>query len=137
MNPQLFGPLMDRLSEAGALDVFYVAVQMKKNRPGTLVTVIAHRRDARSARRRVVRDTTTIGVRYQEMLRDRLDRAIRSVETPVGPIRFKVATRDGRVLNAAPEFDDCARIAAERGVPIKDVQAIATHAWLDSRRANE
>ena len=76
MNPQLFGPLMDRLSAAGALDVFYVAVQMKKNRPG-------HARDRRRApasakrsRRCCSRETTTIGVRYQEMLRDRLDREI-------------------------------------------------------------
>jgi pyridinium-3,5-bisthiocarboxylic acid mononucleotide nickel chelatase len=133
MNPQLFGPLMDRLSEAGALDVFYAAVQMKKNRPGTLVTVIAHPAKREAIAAVLFAHTTTIGVRYQEMLRDRLDREIQSIETPVGPIRFKVATRDGRVLNAAAEFDDCARIASERGVPIKDVQAIATRAWLDSR----
>jgi pyridinium-3,5-bisthiocarboxylic acid mononucleotide nickel chelatase len=135
MNPQLFGPLMDRLSEAGALDVFYAAVQMKKNRPGTLVTVIAHPAKREAIAAVLFAQTTTIGVRYQEMLRDRLDREIQSVDTPVGPIRFKVATRDGRVLNAAAEFDDCARIASERGVPIKDVQAIATRAWLDSRDA--
>ncbi len=133
MNPQLFGPLMDRLSEAGALDVFYAAVQMKKNRPGTLVTVIAHPAKREAIAAVLFAHTTTIGVRYQEMLRDRLDREIQSVETPVGPIRFKIATRDGRVLNAAAEFDDCARIASERGVPIKEVQAIATRAWLDSR----
>ena len=133
MNPQLFGPLMDRLSEAGALDVFYAAVQMKKNRPGTLVTILAHPGTREAIAAVLFAHTTTIGVRYQEMLRDRLDRAIQSVETPVGPIRFKVATRDGRVLNAAAEFDDCARIAAERGVPIKEVQAIATRAWLETR----
>jgi uncharacterized protein (TIGR00299 family) protein len=131
MNPQIFGPLMDRLTEAGALDVFYAPVQMKKNRPGTLVTVIAHpdRREAIGAV--LFTHTTTIGVRYQEMLRDRLDRESRPIETPLGAIRFKVATRNGRVLNAAPEFDDCARIASERGLPIKEVQAIATKAWLD------
>ena len=134
MNPQLFGPLMDRLSEAGALDVFYAAVQMKKNRPGTLVTVLAHPATREAIAAVLFAHTTTIGVRYQEMLRDRLDREIQSVETPVGPIRFKVATRDGRVLNAAAEFDDCARIASERGLPIKEVQAIATRAWLDCAR---
>jgi pyridinium-3,5-bisthiocarboxylic acid mononucleotide nickel chelatase len=133
MNPQLFGPLMDRLSEAGALDVFYAAVQMKKNRPGTLVTILAHPGTREAITAVLFAHTTTIGVRYQEMLRDRLDRAIQSIETPVGPIRFKVATRDGRVLNAAAEFDDCARIAAARGVPIKEVQAIATRAWLETR----
>jgi uncharacterized protein (TIGR00299 family) protein len=131
MNPQLFGPLMDRLSEAGALDVFYAAVQMKKNRPGTLVTVLTHPARRQAVTGVLFAHTTTIGVRYQEMLRDRLDREVRSIETPIGAIRFKVATRDGHVLNAAAEFDDCARLAAERGLPIKDVQAIATKAWLD------
>ena len=136
MNPQLFGPLMEGLADAGALDVFYAAVQMKKNRPGTLVTVVAPpaRREAIAAV--LFTHTTTIGVRYQEMMRDTLDREIRTIETPLGPVRFKIATRAGRVLNAAPEFDDCVRIAAERSVPIKDVQAQAMRAWLDSRLAS-
>jgi len=133
MNPQLFGPLMDRLSEAGALDVFYGAVQMKKNRPGTLVTVVAPPECREALTTVLFAHSTTIGVRYQEMQRDVLEREIRAIETPLGSIRFKVATRGGRVLNAAPEFDDCARIAAERGLPIKEVQAIATRAWVDAR----
>jgi len=132
MNPQLFGPLMDRLSEAGALDVFYAAVQMKKNRPGTLVTVLARPDDREAIGAVLFTHTTTIGVRYVEMLRDRLDRQIRTLDTPLGRVRFKVASRDGRVLNAAPEFDDCARVAAAQGRPIKDVQAVAMKAWLDS-----
>jgi uncharacterized protein (DUF111 family) len=115
--------------------VFYAAVQMKKNRPGTLVTVIAPT-DKREAITGVLfTHTTTIGVRYQEMRRETLDRKTVSVETPLGPLRIKVAGRDGRVLNAAAEFDDCARIAAERGLPIKEVQAIAMRAWLDSQRS--
>jgi len=131
MNPQLFGPLMDRLAEAGSLDVFYAAVQMKKNRPGTLVTVIAppSKRDAVTAM--LFTHTTTIGVRYQEMRRDTLDRKVVSIDTPLGPLRMKVASRAGRVLNAAAEFEDCARLAAERGMAIKEVQAIATKAWLE------
>ncbi len=133
MNPQLFGPLMDRLAEAGALDVFYSAVQMKKNRPGTLVTVIVHPERREAIAGVLFAETTTIGVRYQEMRRERLDREIRSIDTPLGPIRFKVATRDGRVLNAAAEFDDCVRVAAAHQLPIKDVQAMATRAWLESR----
>ena len=131
MNPQLFGPLMDRLYAAGALDVYYAAVQMKKNRPGTLVTVVAPP-DRREILSEVLfTDTTTIGLRHQEVQRDRLDREIRTVDTPVGPIRFKVASRNGRILNASPEFDDCARVAAERGLPIKEVQARAVKAWMD------
>ena len=134
MNPQLFGPLMDRLYEAGALDVYYAAVQMKKNRPGTLVTVIAPpaRREAVSAI--LFTDTTTIGVRYQEMEREKLEREIRTIETAAGAIRFKIARRDGRIVNASPEFEDCARAAGERGLPIKDVQALAIKAWLESSR---
>jgi uncharacterized protein (TIGR00299 family) protein len=131
MNPQLFGPLMDRLYDAGALDVFYAPVQMKKNRPGTLVTVVAPPEKRQPLSGVLFRDTTTIGVRYQEMHRERLEREIRTVVTPVGPIRFKIARRGGSIVNASPEFEDCARAAAERQMPIKDVQALAVRAWLE------
>jgi pyridinium-3,5-bisthiocarboxylic acid mononucleotide nickel chelatase len=107
-------------------------VQMKKGRPGTLVTVLAQPERRETLTSALFADTTTIGVRYHEVARERLDRHERTIATPVGPIRFKVATRDGRVLNAAAEFEDCARAATERGLSIKDVQAIATKAWLDS-----
>jgi uncharacterized protein (TIGR00299 family) protein len=135
MNPQLFGPLMERLYAEGALDVYYAPVQMKKNRPGTVVTVIAppDRREQLSGV--LFTDTTTIGVRYQEMFRERLEREIRPVETPVGTIRFKIARRAGSIVNASPEFEDCARAAAGHGLPIKDVQAIAIKAWLDRESA--
>jgi pyridinium-3,5-bisthiocarboxylic acid mononucleotide nickel chelatase len=131
MNPQIFGVLMDRLYATGALEVYFAAVQMKKNRPGTLVTVLAppDRREALTAV--VFRETTTIGIRYHDVHRERLDRAEVSVDTPFGPIRFKVARRQGAVVNAAPEFDDCVRAAAERGAAVKDVQAAAMRAWLD------
>jgi len=134
MNPQLFGPLMDELLAAGAFDVFYTSVQMKKNRPGTLVTVIG-RPDRRSQLTDILfRTSTTIGVRYEEMSRACLDRSIESIDTPYGPVRFKVARRDGEELNASPEFDDCARIAAEHGVAIKRIQAAAIKARLDRMR---
>jgi uncharacterized protein (TIGR00299 family) protein len=133
MNPQLFGPLMERLHQAGALDVFYAPVQMKKNRPGTLVTVVARPELREALSGLLFAETTTIGVRHHEMERDCLEREIRSVATPLGPIRFKIARRAGRVLNASPEFDDCAKAAAEHALPIKEVQAIAMKAWLDLR----
>jgi pyridinium-3,5-bisthiocarboxylic acid mononucleotide nickel chelatase len=131
MNPQLFGPLMDRLHQAGALDVFYAAVQMKKNRPGTLVTVLARPEDRGKLSAILFSETTTIGVRYQEMMRECLERELVTVETPVGPVRFKVARRAGRVVNASPEFEDCAKIASEKQLPVKDVQAIVLKAWLN------
>jgi len=131
MNPQIFGVLMDRLLAEGALDVFYTPVQMKKNRPGTLLTILA----PPSRRERLVdivfSETTSIGVRYRDMTRECLDRETISIETPLGNVRMKIARRNGEVVNAAPEFDDCARIAGERNVPLKDVQAAAVKAYLD------
>jgi uncharacterized protein (TIGR00299 family) protein len=131
MNPQIFGALMETLYSAGALEVFYAAVQMKKNRPGTLMTVVARPEDRETMTEIVFRESTTIGVRYQELARECLDREMVTVTTPLGPVRFKVARRGGRLFNAQPEFDDLAKLSQERGIPIKDVQALAHKAWLD------
>jgi hypothetical protein len=128
MNPQFFGPLMDGLLAAGALDVFYTPVQMKKNRPGTLVTVVAPPTRRAALTEVLFRDSTTIGVRYEEMSRTCLDRSVETVETRYGPVRFKIARQDGRELNAAPEFEDCARLAVVHGVSIKTVQTAAIQA---------
>jgi pyridinium-3,5-bisthiocarboxylic acid mononucleotide nickel chelatase len=125
MNPQLFGPLMDNLLAAGALDVFYTPVQMKKSRPGTLVTIVATPASRTTLTDILFRESTTIGIRYEEMSRTCLDRSSETVQTPYGEVRFKVARRDGQELNASPEFDDCARLAAQHGVSIKTVQSAA------------
>jgi pyridinium-3,5-bisthiocarboxylic acid mononucleotide nickel chelatase len=134
MNPQIFGALMDRLYARGALEVFYQPVQMKKNRPGTLMTVVCRPDDRRALTDLVFAETTTIGVRHQEMARECLDREHVAVATPWGEVRIKVARQAGRVLNAQPEFDDVARLAAAHDVPIKDVHAQAQRAWLDRQR---
>jgi len=128
MNPQFFGPLMDGLLAAGALDVFYTPVQMKKNRPGTLVTVLAAPAKRQDLSNLLFRDSTTIGVRYEEMARTCLERTIENVQTPYGVVQFKVARQNGHEFNASPEFDDCERLAAEHGVSIKTVQAAAIRA---------
>jgi hypothetical protein len=131
MNPQIFGALMDQIYARGALDVFYAPVQMKKNRPGTLMTLVARPADRDALVDLVFRETTTIGVRYTEMARECLERETIAVSTPLGPVRFKVASRDGRVLNAQPEFEDLVRLAGEHSRPIKEVQALAAKAWLE------
>ena len=111
MNPQLFGPAMERLFDAGALDVFLTAVQMKKGRPGTLVTVLTPE-DPRTAIADVLfRETTTLGVRFERMQRETLDRRWDEVSVTGGFVRIKVAGRRGETLSASPEFDDCLRIA--------------------------
>jgi len=131
MNPQIFGALMDQLYAAGALEVFYAPVQMKKNRPGTLMTVVARPADRQRLTDLMFRETTSIGVRYHDMARECLDRETVPVTTPWGEVRVKIARRGAAVLNAQPEFEDVAAIAAAHDVPIKDVHAQAQRAWLD------
>ena len=131
MNPQIYGVLMDALLAAGALDVYYTAVQMKKNRPGTLVTVLAPPAARAALQAIVFRETTTLGVRYHDVEREVLARETVTVETPWGSVPVKVARLGGAVANAAPEFDACAAIARAHGVAVKDVQAAAMKAWLD------
>ena len=133
MNPQIFGVVMDQLYAAGALEVFYVPVQMKKNRPGTLLTVIAAPERLDQMSDIIFRETTTIGLRHSEVARECLDREIVTVETPVGAVRFKIARRDGRVLNAVPEFEDCAKLAAAKNLSVKEVQALAVSAYRTGR----
>jgi uncharacterized protein (TIGR00299 family) protein len=132
MNPQIFGVLMDRLLTQGALDVFYTPIQMKKNRPGTLLSVIATPDMREALTGTIFRETTTIGVRYREMTRECLDRRTVIVTTSVGDVRIKVAARNGEILNAAPEFEDCVRLAGEHNLPAKTIQALAMKAWLDA-----
>jgi len=129
MNPQIFGVVMDRLYAAGALEVFYTPVQMKKNRPGTLLTVVAAPERRTAMADIVFGETTTIGLRYYDVDRECLAREVVPVATPIGDVRFKVARRGGRVVNAAPEFEDCAKLAAEKWLSVKEVQAIAITAY--------
>lgn len=130
MSPQLFGPVSDRLFAAGALDVFLTAAQMKKGRPGTLLTVLAPPDKRETLCDLVFRETTTLGVRFQEMWRETLDRKWVDVAVTGGTVRVKVATRRGEIVNAAPEFEDCVRVATATGRPVKVVQAEALRAWI-------
>jgi uncharacterized protein (DUF111 family) len=125
---------MDRLYAAGALEVYFAPVQMKKNRPGTLLTILARPEQREELSAIVFRETTTIGVRYHEVQRERLEREIVAVDTPHGTVRFKVARLGDTIVNAAPEFEDCLRLASERSVPVKEVQAAANKAYLDLPR---
>ena len=120
---------MERLYAAGALEVFYVPVQMKKNRPGTLLTVVAPPEKRQHLAAVIFRETTTIGLRHYEVARECLQRESISVDTPLGAVRFKIAYRDGRAINAVPEFEDCARLADAHQMSVKEVQAIALRAY--------
>jgi hypothetical protein len=126
MNPQIYGYFAGCALAAGALDVFSTPVQMKKNRPGQQVTVICEPASEERLTDLIFRETTTLGVRRTMAARRTLKRELITVETPLGPIRMKVARLNGRILNAAPEYEDCQRVARERGVPLKQVLAEAS-----------
>jgi pyridinium-3,5-bisthiocarboxylic acid mononucleotide nickel chelatase len=131
MNPQFYGSLIERLQAAGALDVFFSPVQMKKNRPGTLVTVLAPV-DLRDGMLDLLfRETTTIGVRFHEADRECLSREWTTVATRFGAVRIKIARRGASVMNAAPEYEDCAALAAEHKVAVRDVHAAAVQSYLE------
>jgi uncharacterized protein (DUF111 family) len=131
-SPQLLGPLLERLLGQGALDAFFTPVQMKKGRPGVLVTVIAPPSAREAVEEALFRETTTLGVRRTEWERTALERETTTVATAYGPIRVKIGRRNGAVYNAWPEFDDCQKAAGERNVPIKEVLAAALAAWRAS-----
>ena len=130
MNPQLYGYLMEKALEAGAVDVACSAIQMKKNRPGLLVSILCRPELENTLTRLLFEQTTTIGVRITEARRKVLEREVVTVETSHGAVRMKVARLDGKEMNVTPEFDDCRRLASEKSVPLKEVMVAAQAAYL-------
>lgn len=129
MNPQAYGYLRERLADIGVLEVFYTAVQMKKDRPGVMVTALAPDALLQPTARVLFEETTTLGVRYRPVSRLELRRIIETIVTRFGRVRMKVATLDGKVVHAQPEYEDCRRLASRRRIPLKRVQAAAAAAW--------
>ncbi|OGU10863.1 MAG: TIGR00299 family protein [Geobacteraceae bacterium GWC2_58_44] len=120
MNPEIFGYLMERLLEAGALDVAFSPLQMKKNRPATRLTVIAEQGDLERLSGIILGESTAIGLRYYPVRRITLARSTERRESSLGPVQVKVL-ENGRV---APEFESCRAIAIARGVPLIEVYRI-------------
>jgi uncharacterized protein (TIGR00299 family) protein len=127
MNPEWFGHITDRLLTSGAKDVYLTAVQMKKGRPATLVTVLCASDAADTLTHLLLAETTTLGVRRSTMQRTILPRKSGTVTTPYGEIRVKIAEFAGRT-SITPEYDDCLRIANTQNIPISDVYAAAQRA---------
>lgn len=121
LNPQFYETAMERLFAAGALDVFLTPIQMKKNRPGTLLSVICDPAGAESLAAVVLAETSTLGVRMSRWERVCLDRRWEEVVTPFGKIRIKIGERDDKTITASPEYEDCKRAAAEHDVAIRQV----------------
>jgi len=134
LSPQVLAYAMERLLAEGALDVFSVPVQMKKSRPGALLTVLAKMEDADRLTRLIFAETTTLGVRSREERRQTLARRWENVNTTWGPVRIKVASMNGTVSNYAPEYEDCRALAEAHHVPLKEVIQEAVQAYSSGNR---
>ncbi len=125
---ETLGYVMDHLLTAGALDVWFTPIQMKKNRPATLVSVLCQPQQADALSALLLRETPTLGVRRQALSRTKASREVRQVETPWGPVRVKVKLLAGEAIATSPEHEDCARLAAQAGVPLFEVVGAARQA---------
>ena len=128
MSGELLGGLMERLFAMGALDVSYTPMQMKKNRPATMLMVVCPLEKGNELAYLLLRETTTLGVRTQQVQRLKAQRSSQQIETPLGPMLIKVKRLGTQIISASPEYEECQRIALERNMPLIDVYAVAQQA---------
>jgi len=121
MNPEIYEHVLSRLLEAGALEAFLAPVIMKKSRPGVTMTILCRPEEKESMENILFQETTTLGVRGHSVERRFLERRIRTVSTPFGPVRVKEALQAGKVIRVKPEFEDCRKLAETHGVPLGDI----------------
>ncbi len=124
MNAELFGFLMELLLAAGALDVGHTPIQMKKNRPGVRLTVVSPQDKLEELARIILTESTAIGVRYYPAKRFKLERAVEERETSLGKMKVKVLREGGKIVRIAPEYEECRRVARERGIPLIEIYRI-------------
>ena len=127
MTGELLGGLMDKLLAAGALDVNYTPIQMKKNRPAVMLTIICRVEESNTLSELLLSESSTLGARISQVQRIKAQRTLERLETPIGPLSIKVKRLGKRVISATPEYEDCQRIALQRGMPLEDVYEIARH----------
>jgi uncharacterized protein (DUF111 family) len=134
ISPQILAYVTERAFTLGALDVMSTAVQMKKGRLGTLLTILADDNKVNALEDLLLRETSTLGVRIHHERRSCLDRSFVVANTQYGEIRIKLGSRSGEIFNAAPEFEDCRAAAENHGVAVKEVQQAAIAAYRASRK---
>jgi pyridinium-3,5-bisthiocarboxylic acid mononucleotide nickel chelatase len=125
MTGELLGGLMDKLFSAGALDVNYTPIQMKKNRPAVMLTIMCRVEEGTTLSELLLSESSTLGVRISQVQRVKAQRTIVHIQTPLGPISMKVKRLGDRIISATPEYEDCQRIAQEKGIPLEDVYDVA------------
>src|SRR5271155_729422 len=135
MNQQIYGHFQERALTSGALDVYTTPVQMKKNRPGTLLTVLCELADTQKLLDLIFAETTTIGARTYNAQRRVLPRTSVTVATTYGEVRIKVASVNGHIRQATPEYEDCRKLAVEKNVPLQTVITAAQQAFVGTQQA--
>jgi uncharacterized protein (TIGR00299 family) protein len=133
MSPQLYGHFQEKALAAGALDVYATPIYMKKNRPAMKVTCVCAVADVDRLADLMFRETTTIGARYSLAQRKTLRREFLKVETEFGAVTIKISCLGPQAVNFVPEFEDCRRLAMEKGVSLKEVQSAAIYAYMQAK----
>jgi uncharacterized protein (TIGR00299 family) protein len=133
LSPEILGAVQARLLKVGALDAFFTPIQMKKNRPGTLLSVLCRPSDRQKIQEILFTETSTFGIRYREIDRVTLDREVVQVQTVFGPIQIKIGKQDGKVFQVSPEFESCNAIAEGSQQPLKRIYQLAIEAFWASR----
>jgi uncharacterized protein (DUF111 family) len=128
LNPEILGAFMEKALQAGALDVFHTAIQMKKSRPGVMLSVLCEGKDADALSELMLRETSAFGVRRFSAERRKLRRDFVKVQTPYGEVTVKLGRLDGQILQAAPEYESCKALAEKGRVPLKAVYEAALRA---------
>jgi uncharacterized protein (TIGR00299 family) protein len=133
LSPQVFGHVMDRALELGALDCYFTPIQMKKNRPGVLLSVLCRASEKEAVKQMLFSETTTLGIRSYAVERHALERQLIKVETQYGVIDVKVARMNGHIVNEMPEFEQCRAAASKANVPLLTVESAVKMALANMR----
>ncbi len=133
MNPEIYQVLMEKALSAGALDIYLTPIQMKKNRPATMVTILCRREHLETMQALLFKETSTLGYRLQIVERHCLPRRIEKVETSFGAVRMKISSYEGKERLPSPEYEDCRAISMEKNIPLREVMEAAMEAGRSPR----
>lgn len=129
LSPEISGAVMEKLFTAGALDVWFTPVHMKKNRPGVMLSILCEEEKVSGLADIVLTETSAFGLRIERIIRLKLERRFETVQTEFGEITIKLGIRAGKVVQAAPEFESCRTVSATAGVPLRAAYEAALRAW--------
>ena len=129
LSPEILGAVMEKLLSAGALDVWFTSIQMKKNRPGTQLSLLCAEGEIEALAEILFTETTAFGLRISEVVRLKLERRFEQVHTEFGEVRIKIGSRAARVLQVAPEFESCRALSEKAGQPLRTIYEAALRAY--------